>query len=136
MRALVDRAPQAEAWVERRMAGLRPYLTFLYASRRRLATAAVVLFSGWLFVHVMFGANGMEVYRRKRGEYQDLQKQIETLQRENDRYTIQIKSLQTDPATIEKEAREQFGYTRKGEVVYVTPALPASQSPANATARK
>jgi cell division protein FtsB len=136
LRALVDHAPQAEAWVERLMDRLRPYLTWLYASRRRLATTAVVLLSGWLFVHVMFGANGMEVYRQKRTEYQDLQKQIDSLQRENDRYTTQIKSLQTDPATIEKEAREQFGYARKGEVVYVTPQPPPPQPPASATARK
>ena len=136
LRALVDRAPQAEAWVERWMDRLRPYLAWLYASRRRLATSAVVLLSAWLFVHVMFGANGMEVYRQKRAEYQQLENQIDSLQRENDRYTSQIKSLQTDPATIEKEAREQFGYTRKGEVVYVTPQPAPPQPPPSATARK
>ena len=136
LRALVDRAPQAEAWVERCMDRLRPYLTWLYDSRRRLATTAVVLLSAWLFVHVMFGANGMEVYRQKRAEYQQLENQIDGLQRENDRYTTQIKSLQTDPATIEKEAREQFGYTRKGEVVYVTPQPAPPQPSPSATARK
>ena len=119
---LVERAPQAEAWADRTMARLRPSLTLLYGMRRRLATAAVVIFTVWLFAHVMFGANGMVVYRQKKAEYQSLRKKIDDLQKENDRYTRQVKSLQTsDPNTIEKEAREQLHYARPGEVVYVAP---------------
>lgn len=136
MRALVNRAPQAEAWAERSMERLRPALTWLYASRRRLATTAVGVLTVWLFVHVMFGANGMVVYRQKRSEYQDLQKEIDSLQRENDHYTDQIKALKTDPETIEKEAREQFHYTRPGEVVYVAPPPAHPQPPSTAAARK
>ncbi|MBZ5721966.1 MAG: septum formation initiator family protein [Acidobacteriia bacterium] len=136
LRALVNRAPQAEAWAERSMERLRPALTWLYASRRRLATTAVGVLTVWLFVHVMFGANGMVVYRQKRSEYQDLQKEIDSLQRENDHYTDQIKALKTDPETIEKEAREQFHYTRPGEVVYVAPPPAHPQPPSTAAARK
>src|SRR6202140_5854339 len=108
LRTLVDRAPQAEAWADRRMATIRPILTTLYGMRRRLATAGVVVFTLWLFAHVMFGANGMVVYRQKKAEYQNLQKQIDDLQKENDRYTQQVKSLQAPtPGTIEKEARKK-----------------------------
>src|SRR4030081_432149 len=115
LRTLVERAPQAEAWADRTMARLRPALTLLYGMRRRLATGAVVVFTGRLFAHVMFGANGMGVYRQKKDEYQ-------TLQKENDRYTRQVKSLQPpDPSAIEREAREQLHYARPGEVVYVAP---------------
>src|ERR1700686_674988 len=122
LRTLVDRAPQAEAWADRRMATIRPILTTLYGMRRRLATAGVVVFTVWLFAHVMFGANGMVVYRQKKAEYHTLQRQIDDLQRENDRYTHQVKSLQApDPSAIEKEAREQLHYARPGEVVYVAP---------------
>jgi len=104
------------------MAKLRPMLTLLYGVRRRLATAGVAVLTAWLFAHVMFGANGMVVYRQKKAEYQSLQKQIDDLQKENDRYTRQVKSLQApDPNTIEKEAREQLHYARPGEVVYVAP---------------
>ena len=64
----------------------------------------------------------MVVYRQKKAEYQSLRKKIDDLQKENDRYTRQVKSLQTsDPNTIEKEAREQLHYARPGEVVYVAP---------------
>ena len=136
LRALVERAPQAEAFTERVFEKLHPYLTWLHAARRRLATAAVGILTVWLFVHVTFGANGMVVYRAKRAEYQRLQKEIDALQNENDRYTGQIKDLKTDPRAIEKEAREQLHYTRPGEVIYVSPAPPQPQSPATNAARK
>ena len=96
LRAVVERAPQAEAiavsWIER----IRPTLVILYALRRRIATVAVAVLAASLFVHVMFGANGMVVYKQKRAEYQTLHKQIDQVQIENDRYTQQIQGLKTD----------------------------------------
>jgi cell division protein FtsB len=134
--ALVDHAPQAEAFGQRVSEKLRPAFTWLYGARRRLATSGVAVVTVWLFLHVMFGANGMVVYRQKRTEYQNLRNEIDQLQKENDRYTGQIKALQTDPRTIEKEAREQLHYARPGEVVYVAPAPPPIQMPATNAARK
>jgi cell division protein FtsB len=133
LRAVVEKAPQAEALAERWLEKTQPIRTALYRARRRLATAGVVLLTAWLFLHVMFGANGMVVYRSKRAEYQKLQLEIDRLQKENDVYTQQIKALQSDPKAIEKEAREQLHYTRPGEVVYVEPA---PQKPATHAARK
>ena len=127
LRAMVDRAPQAEAlaasWIER----VRPLASRVYALRRRIATIAVAVVAASLFVHVMFGANGMVVYKQKRAEYESLQKQIVEMQEENDRYTQQIQGLKSDQKAIEKEAREQLGYAKPGEYVYVppTPAKPA-----------
>lgn len=127
LRAMVDRAPQAEAlaasWIER----VRPLATRIYPLRRRIATIAVGVLAASLFVHVMFGANGMMVYKQKRAEYESLQKQIAEMQQENDRYTQQIQGLKSDQKSIEKEAREQLGYAKPGEYVYVppTPAKPA-----------
>jgi cell division protein FtsB len=136
LRALVQKAPEAEAFAERLMQRHRPALVWLYEARRRVATGVVAVFTIWLFVHVMFGANGMVIYRQKRAEYQDLQKEINQLQQENDLYNAQIKALKSDPKTIEKEAREQLHYTRPGEVMYVAPTPTPQQPPASATARK
>jgi len=136
LNALVDRAPQAEAFGQRVQEKLRPASTWLYNSRRRLATAGVAVLTVWLFLHVMFGANGMVVYRQKRTEYQSLRHEIDALQKENDHYTGQINALQTDPKTIEKEAREQLHYARPGEVVYVAPAPPPIQIPSTNAAQK
>jgi cell division protein FtsB len=136
LRALVDRAPAAEAFAERSAQKLRPAFDWLYHSRRRLATTAVVLLTAWLSLHVLFGANGMVVYRQKRAEYQQLQKKLQELQAENDAYTAHVKGMKNDPKMMEKEAREQLHYTRPGEVVYVAPAPARPQPPANAAARK
>jgi cell division protein FtsB len=136
LQALVQRAPQAEAWAERTTERLRPSLTLLYGNRRRLATAGISLLAVWLFFHVVLGANGMVVYRQKRAEYRSLHQEIDSLQKENDHYSEQVKALQDDPKTIEKEAREQLHYTRPGEVVYVAPAPPPPQPTATNAARK
>jgi cell division protein FtsB len=136
LRAVAERAPQAEAfaasWIER----VRPLAMRVYALRRRLATVAVAVLALSLFVHVMFGANGMIVYRQKRAEVGALKKQIVQIQAENDRYTQQIQSLKSDQKAIEKEAREQLGYARSGEFVYVAPAPEKPAPPANHSAKK
>ncbi len=79
---MVDRAPQAEAlaasWIER----VRPLAVRIYALRRRIATIAVAVLAASLFVHVMFGANGMVVYKQKRAEYEALRKQIVQVQQD------------------------------------------------------
>ena len=136
LRAMVERAPQAEAiaasWIE----VARPTLMLIYSLRRRIATIAVTLLAISLFVHVMFGANGMVVYKQKRAEHQALRKQIDQVQRENDRYTQQIQGLKSDQTSIEKEAREQLGYAKPGEYVYVPPAQSRPVTPANHSAKK
>jgi cell division protein FtsB len=133
LRAMAEKVPQAEALAERWVEKSRPIWSVLHAERRRLATAGVALLAAWLFLHVMFGANGMVVYRSKRAERQKLQADIDKLQKENDLYMQQIHSLQNDPKAIEKEAREQLHYARPGEVVYVAPQL---DRPATNAARK
>jgi len=136
LRAVVERAPEAEAFAERCVNRARPFWNVVYGARRRLATLGVILLTGWLFLHVMFGANGMVIYRTKRSEYQHLQGEINGLQKENDQYTDQIRSLRTDPKAIEKEAREQLHYTRPGEYVYVNPAAKAAARPDSSSAKK
>lgn len=128
LRNLVERAPEAEAWADRMTERVRPTLTALYGVHRKIATVVVVGLTAWLFVHVMFGANGMVIYKQKRAEYVSLQKDIDALQKENDKYTQDIKALQTDPNMIEKEAREQLHYARPGETVFVPPP-PAAPPP-------
>jgi cell division protein FtsB len=119
-----DQAPRAEAaaarWVER----TRPVWSWIALEWRRLGTAAAVFLIVGVLLHAMFGANGMVVYRQKRAEMQSLQSEVDRLQRENRQYVDRIKSLKSDPAAIEKEAREQLHYTRPREFVYVAPEPP------------
>jgi cell division protein FtsB len=136
LRSLVQGADHAEAFTSKVLEKARPYSDKARELRTRLATLAVALLAVWLFMHVTFGANGMVVYRSKRAEYQNLQKDIDRLQKENADYTNQVTELKTDPKRIEKEAREQFHYARPGEVIYVAPDHPLPAAPSNRSASK
>jgi cell division protein FtsB len=141
-RAVVDsamdqakgQAPKAEAaaarWIER----TRPVWSWLSVEWRRLGTVAAVVVIVGVLLHAMFGANGMVVYRQKRAEMKTLESEVNRLQQENARSVDKIKSLESDPAAIEKEAREQLHYTRPGEVVFVGPQAPPK--PATGRAKK
>jgi cell division protein FtsB len=129
LRAMAERAPQAEAFAESWLLRVRPFLMTAYGLRRRIATVAVLVMAVSLFVHVMFGANGMIVYKNKRAEYESLQRQIQQVQQQNDGYTQQIQGLKSDQGAIEKEAREQLGYAKPGEYVYVPTEQPKSAAP-------
>jgi hypothetical protein len=87
LRAMAERAPQAEALAASWILSVRPLATRVYVLRRRIATITVAVLAGLLFGHVMLGANGMMVYKQKRMEFQSLQKQIAQEQKENDLYT-------------------------------------------------
>src|SRR5208282_1395609 len=134
LRAMAERAPHAEAMAASWLEIIRPVGRRVYALRRRIATITVAVLAGLLFVHVMFGANGMIVYKQKRTEYESLRKRIAEQQKENDLYTQHIEGLKTDEKAIEKEAREQLHYARPGEYVYVPP-VPAEPPPGNRSAR-
>ena len=95
---------------------------WLYHSRRRIATGGVIILTMMLAFHVVFGANGVFVYSKKRAEYKNLDTELKSLQLENERLGQNIKALRSDPKTIEKEAREQLRYTRPGEIIYALPA--------------
>lgn len=136
MRAIAERVPQAEAMAASWIEVVRPTALRIFALRRRIATITVALVAATLLVHVMFGANGMVIYKQKRAEYEALRQQISQKQQQNDRYTQEIQGLKSDQTAIEKEAREQLGYAKPGEYVYVPPA-PAKPAPVpKSTAKK
>jgi len=136
LRAMAERVPQAEALAASWIEVVRPLAARFYALRRRIATITAAVLAGLLFVHVMFGANGMIVYKQKLAEYESLRRQIAQEQRENETYALEIQALKTDEKAIEKEAREQLRYARPGEYVYVPPAPANLPLPANHSAKK
>lgn len=136
LRAVVERAAQAEALATSWIVRIRPLFMRLYVLRRRIATIAVTVMAVSLFVHVMFGANGMVVYKQKRAEYEALKKQIDQMEQENDRYMQQVQALKSEQKAVEKEAREQLGYAKPGEYVYVAPAPVKPAPPLNHSAKK
>jgi cell division protein FtsB len=101
-----------------------------YRARRRLATAGVGVLVLWLGFHVIFGANGMVVYQNKRAEYKKLQIEMQQAEDENKQLTKQVDELRNDPKAIEREAREQLHYTKKGELIYLLPSQKQTQNSA------
>ena len=101
----------------------------IYASRHKIATAAVFALIMALAYRAIFGANGLLMYETKRQESRDLAAQNQSLNQENSVLEQQIKALKSDPKAIEKEAREHLRYARPGEVIYTVPQNNAQSSP-------
>jgi cell division protein FtsB len=100
-----------------------------YGARRQLATAGVGVLVLWLGFHVIFGANGMVVYQNKKAEYKKLQVEMQQVEEENKQLTKQVDELRNDPKAIEREAREQLHYSRKGELVFLLPGQKQTEKP-------
>jgi cell division protein FtsB len=93
-----------------------------------VATGAAALLAIGLGYHVIFGQNGITAYQQKRQDAQSLDRQLHSLQRENELLKGHVERLQNDPNAIEHQAREELHYTRPGEVIYTLPAEPASKN--------
>jgi cell division protein FtsB len=93
--------------------------TWFYRMRLILATLCIATLAVAAGYKVVYGANGTIVYKEKRAEYQQLQQEISDEQQRHEELQDRVRALQSDPKTIEKEAREQLGYVRPGERVLV-----------------
>jgi cell division protein FtsB len=93
---------------------------------RKVATGAAALLALAMGYHVIFGQNGLTAYQQKRQDAQTLDRQLHSLQRENDQLKGHVDRLQNDPNAIEHQAREELHYTRPGEVIYTLPASAGS----------
>jgi len=102
----------------------------IYTGRRRVATGAAAVLAVALGYHVIFGQNGLTAYEQKRQNAVRLDKELGSLQQENDLLKGHVDRLQNDPSAIEHQAREELHYTRPGEVIYTLPATPDHTGPA------
>jgi cell division protein FtsB len=91
---------------------------WLYRMRRVMATICLAVLAVLIGYKVVFGANGMKVWQSKRAEVQALAQEIERSKLDHEQLEYRVQALQRgDPSIIEKEAREQLGYVKPGEVV-------------------
>ena len=89
-------------------------------SRRVMILGAITLACVEL-IATLVGDRGYLQVRRRRAAWEDLAAQVTTMQQENDALLTQIRALRTDPTTVERLAREQLGYAKPGEVIYLFP---------------
>src|ERR1700733_13001803 len=97
---------------------------------RKVATGAAALLALAMGYHVIFGQNGITAYQQKRQDAQSLDRQLHSLQKENDQLKGHVDRLKSDPNAIEHQAREELPYTRPAEVIYT---LPSSAGASGAT---
>ena len=98
---------------------------------RKVATGAAALLALAMGYHVIFGQNGLTAYQQKRQDAQSLDRQLHSLQKENDQLKGHVDRLKSDPNAIEHQAREELHYTRPGEVIYTLPVSAGSSNTAS-----
>lgn len=81
-----------------------------------------------LLLQDVFGTHGLIAMRRSQKEAAQVQQQIEQLNQENQQLLDRVKSLKTDPAAIERIAREEMGLARPGEYIFRLPEKPGDPS--------
>jgi cell division protein FtsB len=82
-----------------------------------------------LLVVLVFGDMGLPRYFSMREHAQQLDRDLQELQRTTRTLQGDIDRLEHDPAKIEQLAREQLGYVRKGETVYQLVPSPSQERP-------
>ena len=79
------------------------------------------------FMNGLFGQNGYLAMRRARADAERLRQEIHNINEENQSLSGEVRALKTDPAAVEKVAREDMGLARPGELVFRLPD--AKQNP-------
>ena len=95
----------------------------------KLLLPAVLLVAG--YYAVFGGEHSLLDVRRARAELAAAAAELDRLRVANDSLRALVDSLETDPAMLERLARERFGLIRDGEVLYrFAPADSADADPA------
>ncbi|MEO5864764.1 MAG: septum formation initiator family protein [Nitrospiraceae bacterium] len=82
-----------------------------------------------LLIVLVFGDMGLPRYFSMREHAQQLDVDLQELQRTTRTLQGDIDRLEHDPAKVEQLAREQLGYVRKGETVYQLIPAPSQERP-------
>jgi len=108
-------------------------LRFEKATLYRNGILALLLASIALIVHNIFGQNGFLALRRQQKQLHTLQHQIQQLNEENEQLEKQIQALKSDPAAVERLAREQMHLVKPSEKVYMLPEKAPATPPTAST---
>jgi cell division protein FtsB len=86
--------------------------------RRRLVLAVAAVAACYFLATSIFGEMGVVKYYRMKARATSLAVEIDGLTTENDRLTMEVRALRSDPAYLERLARDKLGLARQGEIVY------------------
>jgi len=97
----------------------------------RYAPHLMVVFVALLLVHDVFGTHGYLAMRQKQQEIRKVRQELDKLNKENAELQQNVQDLKSDPETIRKIAREEYGLAGINEVIIKLPApKPAEPLPA------
>ena len=82
----------------------------------------MAVFVAVLLVHDIFGTHGYLAMRHKREEIQKVTQQLDKLNKENQDLQQNVQDLKSDPETIRKIAREEYGLAGADEKIIKLPA--------------
>ena len=88
---------------------------------RRNWTVLLGIALALLLLQDIFGTHGMIAMRHSQKEAKQVQKEISRLDEENRKLEDQVNGLKSDPAAIERIAREEMGLARPGEYIFKLP---------------
>ncbi|HEX9135742.1 MAG TPA: septum formation initiator family protein [Nitrospirota bacterium] len=86
--------------------------------KKRMLIAASILLSLYLLTSLILGEMGFVKYYRMKAQYNTLTEEISTLKQDNARLVRDVRALKSDPACVERIARDKLGLARQGEIVY------------------
>jgi cell division protein FtsL len=96
----------------------------------RYAPHLMVVFVALLLVHDILGTHGYLAMRQKQQEIQKVRQGLEKLDKENAELQQNVQELKSDPETIRKIAREEYGLAGPNEVIIKLPAPKPAEPPA------
>jgi cell division protein FtsB len=85
---------------------------------RRNTTWFLVAGLALLILQDVLGTHGVIAMHRSMKQSAEIEKEIEQLNRENQKLQNRVQSLKSDPAAIERIAREDMGLARPGEYIF------------------
>lgn len=72
-----------------------------------------------IFCHMVWGAEGLIVYRELKQKYAAIENEIAAIDAENRSLSRDIRLLQTDERYVEKMIRQRLHYVHENEVLYL-----------------
>jgi cell division protein FtsB len=88
------------------------------ARRKKVLIFAGAVLAVYLLASFVLGEMGLVKYYRMKSQFGSLTDVISTLKKDNTKLSRDVQALKTDPARIERIARDKLGLARPGEIVY------------------
>ena len=93
-------------------------------TRRLKALAVATLVVCGIVYGALRDEEGVMHVFRERSRLQELSQSVNALRAENDQLRAEIKALREDPRAVERLAREDLGFSRAGEIVFILEGEP------------